>query len=222
MDSNKPPQEERFMIVVHHLNNSRSQRVLWLLEELGIEYEIKYYERDPKTMLAPESLRQVHPLGKSPVITDADLTIAESGAIIEYLIDRYANGRLVPPSGTPEHLRYKYWLHYAEGSAMPPLVMRTVLNNFGAGDSSIVSGFVAPQIELHFDYIEGELRKSAWFAGEEFTAADIQMSFPLEVVAMLPEEVENRPKLKEFIERIHGRPAYKRALERGGTYDLSF
>ncbi|MEH2251630.1 glutathione S-transferase family protein [Nostoc sp.] len=210
------------MIVVHHLNNSRSQRVLWLLEELGIEYEIKFYERDPKTMQAPESLRQVHPLGKSPVITDVDVTIAESGAIIEYLVNRYGNGRLVPASGTPEHLRYTYWLHYAEGSAMPPLVMRVVLNNFGAGDSSVVSGFVAPQIKLHFDYIEGELRKSTWFAGEEFTAADIQMSFPLEIVTTTPEEVESRPKLKEFIARIHERPAYKRALERGGTYDLSF
>ncbi|MEH2240008.1 glutathione S-transferase family protein [Nostoc sp.] len=210
------------MIVVHHLNNSRSQRVLWLLEELGIEYEIKFYERDPKTMQAPESLRQVHPLGKSPVITDADVTVAESGAIIEYLVNRYGNGRLVPASDTPEHLRYTYWLHYAEGSAMPPLVMRVVLNNFGAGDSSVVSGFVAPQIKLHFDYIESELRKSTWFAGEEFTAADIQMSFPLEIAATIPEEVESRPKLKEFTLRIHARPAYKRALERGGTYDLSF
>lgn len=210
------------MIVVHHLNNSRSQRVLWLLEELGIEYEIKFYERDAKTMMAPESLRQVHPLGKSPVITDADLTIAESGAIIEYLVDRYGNGRLVPASGTPEYLRYKYWLHYAEGSAMPPLVMRLVLNNFGAGDSSVVSGFVPPQIKLRFDYIEGELSKNTWFVGKEFTAADIQMSFPLEVAATVPEEVESRPKLKEFIDRIHGRPAYKRALERGGKYELSF
>ncbi|MDZ7954873.1 glutathione S-transferase [Nostoc sp. DedQUE09] len=210
------------MIVVHHLNNSRSQRVLWLLEELGIEYEIKFYERDAKTMMAPESLRQVHPLGKSPVITDADLAIAESGAIIEYLIDRYGNGQLVPASGTPEHLRYKYWLHYAEGSAMLPLVMQVILNNFGAGDSSVVSGFVAPQIKLHFDYIEDELRKNTWFVGNEFTAADIQMSFPLEIVAALPEEVNNRPKLKEFVERIHGRPAYKRALERGGKYEVSF
>jgi len=214
--------EERFMIIVHHLNNSRSQRVLWLLEELGIEYEIKFYERDPKTMLAPESLHQVHPLGKSPVITDADFAIAESGAIIEYIIDCYANGRLVPASGTPEHLRYTYWLHYAEGSAMPLLVMQLVLNKFGAGDSSVVSGFVAPQIKLHFDYIESELGKSTWFVGEEFTAADIQMSFPLELIAMHPKEVESRPKLKEFIDRIHGRPAYKSALERGGKYDVSF
>ncbi|MEH2287475.1 glutathione S-transferase family protein [Nostoc sp.] len=210
------------MIVVHHLNNSRSQRVLWLLEELGIEYEIKFYERDAKTMMAPESLRQIHPLGKSPVITDADLTIAESGAIIEYIVDRYGNGRLVPAVGTPEHLRYKYWLHYAEGSAMLPLVMQVILNNFGAGDSSVVSGFVAPQIKLHFDYIEDELRKNTWFTGNEFTAADIQMSFPLEIVDTLSEGVKNRPKLKEFVERIHERPAYKLALERGGKYDLSF
>lgn len=121
------------MIIVHHLNNSRSQRVLWLLEELGIEYDIKFYERDSKTMLAPASLRQVHPLGKSPVITDAEVTVAESGAIIEYIVERYGNGQLIPKSGTPERLRYTYWLHYAEGSAMPPLVMNLIFNRFGAG-----------------------------------------------------------------------------------------
>jgi glutathione S-transferase len=209
------------MIIVHHLNNSRSQRVLWLLEELGIEYEIKYYERDAKTMLAPASLRQIHPLGKSPVITDADLTIAESGAIIEYIVDRYSNGRLIPASGTPERLRYTYWLHYAEGSAMPPLVMNVVFNHFGTGDSGAQDAFIAPQIKLHFDYIEGELRKNTWFVGEEFTAADIQMSFPLEMLAQLPEQVENRPKIKQFVEHIHERPAYKRALERGGVYVLT-
>jgi len=209
------------MIVVHHLNNSRSQRVLWLLEELGIEYEVKCYERDAKTMLAPASLRQIHPLGKSPVITDANLTIAESGAIIEYLVDRYGSGRLVPASGTPERLRYTYWLHYAEGSAMPPLLLKLVFDNFGIADSNAVSAFIAPQIKLHFDYIEGELRKSTWFAGEEFTAADIQMSFPLEIVAGVAEQVDLRPKIKQFIERIHERPAYKRAIERGGRYDFA-
>ncbi|MEI1374699.1 glutathione S-transferase [Nostoc sp. UHCC 0926] len=214
-------QKVAIMIVVHHLNNSRSQRVLWLLEELGIEYEIKFYERDQKTMLAPTSLREVHPLGKSPVITDADLTVAESGAIIEYIVDRYGNGRLIPPSGTPERLRYTYWLHYAEGSAMPPLVMNLVFNNFGIGDSSVNDEFIAPQIKLHFDYIEGELHKSTWFVGEEFTAADIQMSFPLEIVAMQAELISSRPKIKQFIERIHARPAYERALERGGAYDFA-
>ncbi|MBW4445339.1 MAG: glutathione S-transferase [Spirirestis rafaelensis WJT71-NPBG6] len=209
------------MIVVHHLNNSRSQRVLWLLEELAIEYEIKRYERDTETMLAPTSLRQVHPLGKSPVITDGEETIAESGAIIEYLMDRYGNGRLIPAPGTPERLRYTYWLHYAEGSAMPPLLLRLIFNNFGIGDSNAMDGFIAPQIKLHFDYIEGELHKSTWFAGEEFTAADIQMSFPLELLATVAPDVESRPKLKEFLARIHARPAYKRALERGGKYDFA-
>ncbi|MBD2358342.1 glutathione S-transferase [Tolypothrix sp. FACHB-123] len=208
-------------IVVHHLNNSRSQRVLWLLAELGIEYDIKYYERDPKTMLAPASLRQVHPLGKSPVITDGQQTVAESGAIIEYIVSRYGNGRLIPESGTPERLRYTYWLHYAEGSAMPPLVMNLIFNRFGGDDSSANDAFIAPQIKLHFDYIEAELNKSTWFVGEEFTAADIQMSFPLEIAAMQAEMIENRPKIQQFIERIHARPAYKQALERGGKYNYA-
>ena len=209
------------MLVVHHLNNSRSQRVLWLLEELGIEYDIKYYERDAETMLAPKSLRQIHPLGKSAVITDADLTIAESGALIEYVVNRYGNGRLIPAPDTKERLRYTYWLHYAEGSAMPPLLLQLILERFGLGDSKPMDAFIVPQIELHFDYVESELRKSTWFAGEEFTAADIQMSFPLELLAMHKEQVENRPKLKEFLDRIHARPAYKRAIERGGKYDFA-
>ena len=208
------------MIVVHHLNNSRSQRVLWLLEELDIEYEVKRYERDAKTMLAPTSLRQVHPLGKSPMITDADLTIAESGAIVEYLVRRYGNGRLILPPGTPERLRYTYWLHYAEGSAMPPLLLRFIFDHFGIGDSEAMTAFIAPQIKLHFDYIEGEIRKSTWFVGEEFTAADIQMSFPLEMLTALPEQLDSRPSIKEFIERIQARPAYNRAIKRGGIYDV--
>lgn len=209
------------MIVVHHLNNSRSQRVLWLLEELELEYEIKFYERDQNTMLAPESLRAVHPLGKSPVITDGGETIAESGAIIEYIVERYGNGRLIPPVGTPEHLRYRYWLHYAEGSAMPPLVMNLIFSRFSTGDNRVNDAFIAPQIKLHFDYIESELAKSTWFVGEEFTAADIQMSFPLELVAMQAELMASLPKIQQFVERIHARPAYKRALQRGGAYDFA-
>ncbi len=209
------------MIVVHHLNNSRSQRILWLLEELGIEYEIKYYERDPLTMLAPESLRQVHPLGKSPTITDADITVTESGAIIEYLVERYGNGRLIPSINTPERLRYTYWLHYAEGSAMPPLLLNLIFDHFAIKDSDAISAFIAPQIKLHFDYVEYELHKSTWFTGKEFTAADIQMSFPLEMLAMHTEQIESRPNIKKFLERIHTRPAYKRALERGGKYDFA-
>ncbi len=208
------------MLVVHHLNNSRSQRILWLLEELGLDYEIKRYERDPNTMLAPASLKEVHPLGKSPVITDEGLTLAESGAIIDYLVERYGEGQLAPPPGTPEKLRYAYWLHYAEGSAMPLLVMKLLLDNFGLGDSVASTQFVAPQLKLHFDYLEGELGKTTWFVGEEFTAADVQMSFPVEAAAAQLGVDASCPKLKGFLERIHARPAYKRALERGGKYEL--
>jgi glutathione S-transferase len=208
------------MITVHYLNNSRAQRILWLLEELALEYEIKRYERDPKTMLAPESLHEIHPLGKSPVITDDGLTLAESGAIIEYLVERYGEGRLAPKLGTPERLRYKYWLHYAEGSAMPLLVMKLIFDNFGLGDSSASREFIAPQIKLHFDYIESELGKSTWFVGEEFTAADVQMSFPLEAVEAQVGLDASRPKLVGFLECIHARPAYQRALARGGAYQL--
>ncbi|HEY9628609.1 MAG TPA: glutathione S-transferase [Coleofasciculaceae cyanobacterium] len=221
------------MIIVHHLNNSRSQRVLWLLEELGLEYEVKRYERDPKTMLAPASLRQVHPLGKSPVITDGDLVLAESGAIVEYLVDRYGQGRLAPPPGTPERLRYTYWLHYAEGSAMPPLLLKLVFDRLEqepmlflvrsiarAISGSVKSSFIAPQITQHLDYLEAELGKTLWFVGDEFTAADIQMSFPLEAAAARAGLDASRPKLMAFLDRIHSRPAYQRALEQGGLYEL--
>jgi len=221
------------MITVHHLNNSRSQRILWLLEELGAEYEVRRYERDAETMLAPASLRAVHPLGKSPVITDGDVTMAESGAIIEYLADRYGAGRLAPAPGAPERLRYTYWLHYAEGSAMPPMLMSLVFNRLrtapapffvrpvarGIGDK-VMTSFVSPQIKLHLDYMEGELGKSRWFAGDEFSAADVQMSFPLEAAASRGGLDANRPRLMDFLARIHERPAYRRALEKGGPYEL--
>jgi glutathione S-transferase len=221
------------MIIVHHLNNSRSQRVLWLLEELGLEYEVKRYERDAKTMLAPPSLRAIHPLGKSPVITDGDLTLAESGAIVEYLVERYGAGRLAPPAGTPERVRYTYWLHYAEGSAMPPLLLKLIFTQIPKAPmpalvrpfvrriaDGVRTTFVEPQIKLHLDYIEGELSKTTWFAGDEFTAADIQMSFPAEGAASRGGLDASRPKLWAFLQRIHARPAYTRALERGGPYEL--
>jgi len=221
------------MIVVHHLNNSRSQRVLWLLEELGLDYEVKRYERDAKTMLAPPALLAVHPLGKSPVITDGDLTLPESGAIVEYLVDRYGGGRLVPPVGTRERIRYSYWLHYAEGSLMPPLLLKLVFTRVPQAPmpalvrpvvrriaDGVRQQFVEPQIKLHLDYVEGELGKTAWFAGDEFTAADIQLSFPIEGAASRGGLDASRPKLFAFLERIHARPAYKRALERGGPYEL--
>ncbi len=221
------------MIVVHHLNNSRSQRVLWMLEELGLDYEIRRYERNAKTMLAPPELKQVHPLGKSPVITDGPLTLAESGAIIEYLVGRYGAGRLAPAAGTLEHVRYLYWLHYAEGSMMPPLLMRLVFSRLANGPvpffikpiarkiaQTANDSFIEPQLRLHLDYLEGELGNNEWFAGKEFSAADIQMSFPLEAARQRAGLDESRPRLMNFLQRIHGRPAYLKALERGGKYDL--
>lgn len=220
------------MLTVHHLNNSRSQRILWLLEELGLEYEVKRYERDSETMLAPDSLRQVHPLGKSPVVTDDDLTLAESGAIVEYLVDRYGNGKLAPALGTPERLRYTYWLHYAEGSAMPPLLLKLVFDQVekkapfflrpiaGAIANQAKSSFIQPQIALHINYMEAELSKNKWFVNGEFSAADIQLSFPLEAASAGGEVSSAHPNLKAFLDRIHSRPAYQTALKRGGEYQL--
>ena len=220
-------------IVVHHLNNSRSQRVLWLLEELGLPYELKRYQRDPSTMLAPPELRAVHPLGKSPVIEDGDLKLAESGAILEYLAGRYGEGRLVPAGNTPERLRYTYWMHYAEGSAMPPLLMKLIFKRIESGPMPffarpvargiarrVLDGFVEPNIARHLDYMEGELKDRDWFAGAEFSAADIQMSFPLEGAAARGGLDARRPRLTAFLERIHARPAYRRAIESGGPYEL--
>ena len=221
------------MITVHHLNNSRSQRVLWLLEELGVPYEIKKYQRDAKTMLAPPELKRVHPLGKSPVITEDGNTVAESGAIVEYLVERHGTGRLAPRPGTPEHLRYNYWLHYAEGSAMLPLLLKLIFGRVETAPApffirpiikgivkQVSHGFIDPQLKLHLDYIEAELGKSEWFVGNEFSAADIQMSFPLEAAAVRGGTDTSRPKSKAFLERIHARPAYQRALEKGGNYEL--
>jgi glutathione S-transferase len=219
------------MITVHHLNNSRSQRVLWLLEELGVAYEVKRYERDAKTMLAPPELLAVHALGKSPVIVDGTVTVAESGAIIEYLVDRYGGGRLIPPAGTPERLRYTYWLHYAEGSAMPPLLLKLVFDRVANNPApwpvsaiarriagTVTGTFIGPQLKRHLDYMEAQLAPHTWFAGEEFTAADVQMSFPLEAAAARAGLNAGRPRLMAFLDRIHARGAYRQALERGGSY----
>jgi len=221
------------MIVVHHLNNSRSQRVLWLLEELRIEYEVKRYQRDAQTMLAPPELRQVHPLGKSPVISDGDATIAESGAIVEYLIGKYGEGRLIPAHRTPQRLQYTYWLHFAEGTAMPPLLLKLVFDRIEKAPAPFFvrpiaraianrakSTFIQPNIDRNLDFMEAELAKNEWFAGHEFTAADVQMSFPIEAAAARGGLDSSRPRLMAFLERIHARPAYKRALEKGGRYAL--
>ena len=220
------------MIVLHHLNNSRSQRVLWLLEELGLEYEVRRYARDPETMRAPPELREIHPLGKSPVITDGDTVVAESGAIIEYLVEAHGHGRMVPAPGTPERLRYRYWLHYAEGSAMPPLLLKLVFDRIGSARMPFFAkpvakaiaarmrdSYIQPQIDLQLDFMETELERSLWFAGDAFTAADVQMSYPLEAAAARGGLDVLRPRLVEYLVRIHTRPAYQRALTRGGPYE---
>jgi glutathione S-transferase len=221
------------MIVVHHLNNSRSQRVLWLLEELGVAYEVAKYERDPNTGMAPVALRDVHPLGKSPVIVDDGLVLAESGAIIEYLLKRYGEGRLAPAANGGDWLRYVYWLHYAEGSAMPMLTLKVMFDQIEAARvpffvrpvtraiaRTMKTKLVQPQIDLHLDFLEAELGKNLWFAGEEMTAADIQMSFPVQGAAARCGLDASRPRLMAFLGRIEARPAYRRSLERGGPYQL--
>ncbi len=221
-------------LTVHHLNNSRSQRVLFLLEELGVPYEIRHYQRDPATMLAPPSLRAVHPLGKSPVLTDGALTLAETGAIIEYLAAAYDDGTLMPPAGSAARRQVTYYLHYAEGSLMPlmllslvfgrlpqqaPRLLRPVLRRVAAG---MRARFLGPQLALHLDTLERALRDRPWLAGEHLTVADIQMSFPVEIAGLRLRLLGSaRPKLQGWLDRLRARPAYARALERGGPYDLA-
>ena len=220
------------MIVVHHLENSRSQRVLWLLEELGLPYEVKRYERNKQTMLAPPELKAVHPLGKSPVITDGDVVVAESGNIIEHLVERYGDGRMIPAPGSADRLRYRYWLHYAEGSIMPLMVMTLIFSKMAPMSPALLrplvkaivgnvrARFLGPQTKLHLDYLEAELGKSEWFAGPDFSAADVQMSFPLEAAASRGGLDTSRPRLSAFLKKIQARPAYQRALTKGGPYEL--
>src|SRR6476620_4898358 len=217
------------MLTVHHLNNSRSQRVLWLLEELGLAYEIVRYQRQPD-MRAPKELRAIHPLGKSPVITDNGNVIAESGAIIDYLVSTYGNGRLVPPPNTPDRLRYTYWLHYAECSAMQPLLLNLLFTLMPKRapallrplvrkvSNTALTTLVNPQLKQHMDYWEGELGKSEWFAGNEFTGVAVEISYPLEAAAARGGLEQGHPKSIAFLDRIHARPAYARALEKGGPY----
>jgi glutathione S-transferase len=207
------------MIRVHHLNNSRSQRVLWLLEEIGTPYEVVRYRRDQRTMLAPKELRRVHPLGKSPVIEDGGRTFVETGLIVEYLVQRYGSD-LAPSSGSESYWRYKYWLHYAEGSLMPPLLLKLVINRLGLLGRP-ARPFVSAQLKLHLDFLEGELGKGPWLLGERFSAADIMMSFPIEAARARGGLDETRPNLMDFLKRIHARDAYKCALEKGGAYDYA-
>lgn len=218
------------MITLHHLNNSRSQRILWLLEELGLDYEIRRYERNKKTMLAPPELKQVHPLGKSPVITDGDLVIAESGAIIEYLVNKYGHGKL-KPTAEKDLIKYSYFLHYSEGSLMPFLLLTLIFNKVESNAPVLVrpiakgiSGnvkklFINPNLKTHFDFLEAEIARTGWFAGSDLSAADIQMSFPIEA-AESRGVLDNRPNLKAWLMKIHSRSAYKKALEKGGEYSI--
>lgn len=221
------------MIKVHHLNDSRSQRVLWLLEELGLEYEVIRYERDPVSRLAPPALVAVHPLGKSPVIQDGAVTVAETGAIVEYLLETYGQGRLRPAAGTEDSRRFTYWLHYAEGSAMPPLLLKLVFTLLPRRAPALLkplvkgvaakalAGFVDPQLRAHISFWEDELGRSEWFAGDDFSAADIMMSFPVEAGADRAFDASTKPRLNAFLHRIHGRPAYQQALKRGGPYSYA-
>ena len=204
------------MIIVHHLQNSRSQRILWLLEELELPYDVRRYERDPKTMLAPPELRRVHPLGKAPMIEDEGRVVAETGAIVEYLVEK-AGGRLGPPPKRDDVLRYRHFLHYAEGSMMPPLLALLVVGRLGVLGKPARAP-IQRMLDTHLDWLETELADRAWFAGDDFTAADIMMSFPLEASRARGGLDESRPNLMDWLERIHARPAYGEALARGGDY----
>ncbi|MFD2238703.1 glutathione S-transferase [Aureimonas populi] len=216
------------MITIHHLNNSRSQRVLWLLEELELPYEVKRYER-LKSLQAPPELKAVHPLGKSPVLTEGEFTIAETGAIVTYVLETHARGRLVPQAGSPAYWDYQHFLHYAEGSAMPPLFLKLVLSQIPtrapffarpvlkAAMDKVNAMLVGPELTRHLDHWEGALAATGWFAGDEFTAADVMMSFPVEAGATRL-DYTNRRTLKDWLARIHARPAYKAALAKGGPY----
>ena len=221
------------MITLHHLENSRSQRILWLLEELGVEYEIKHYDRDKKTSLAPLDLLKVHPLGKAPVITDGELVVAESGAIVEYLVNTYDDGKLRPVEGTPERMDYMYWMHYAEGTFMPLMIVSLIMSRIESAPvpffvkpvakgicKKVRDGYLGPNVKRNLDYMNQVLCRSTWFCGEELTAADIQMSFALEAADVRTNLTKDHPNLKAFLKRVQARPAYQAALEKGGPYQL--
>lgn len=222
------------MITVHHLEKSRSHRVLWLLEELGLEYEIRHYQRDSKTMLAPKSLAKVHPLGKSPVIAHADIVVAETGAIFEYLLELAAPTALRPQNGTAAARQYVFWLHYAEGSLMPPMLLKLVFNRLPkqpmpffvkpvakAIATAAQDSFINPQLHKHLGFIETELQRQSWLAGEQFSAADIIMSFPLQACRarkLLGEYAQ----ISDWLQRCEARPAWQRVLARAGQLVLDF
>ena len=221
------------MLTIHHLENSRSQRILWLLEELGVDYTIKRYARDPETSLAPAELLAVHPLGKSPVITDGDATVAESGAIVEYLVTSYDDGRLLPGEATPARMAYTYWLHYAEGTFMPLMIVSLIMGRIETAPmpffvkpiakgivQKVRGGYLEPNVKRNLDFMEATLSRTTWFCGDELCAADIQMSFALEAAEVRTNLAADYPKSAAFLDRIRSRPAYQAALEKGGPYTL--
>jgi glutathione S-transferase len=220
-------------ITVHHLENSRSQRILWLLEELGLDYEIRKYQRDPLTSLGPAELQALHPLGKAPLVTDGELTLAESGAIIEYLVATYGKGRLRPAEGTSAALAYTYWLHYAEGSFMPLMLLSLIISRIESAPmpffarpiakgiaAKVRGGYLDANVKRNIDFLESSLNQSIWFCGDQLTAADIQMSFAVEAASVRALAGGDYPNLAAFLKRMKARPAYRRALEKGGPYEL--
>jgi glutathione S-transferase len=206
------------MLTVHHLNNSRSQRILWLLEELELPYELKCYQRDATTNLAPPELEAVHPLGKSPVLTDGDNTIIESGAIIDYILRRHGNGRLMPEPGTIEHEQYLQWLHYAEGSAMLPLMLRMYTGRLPDGGAALQPR-IDDELNRHLGYIDNALKGVDWIVANTFSGADVQLSFVAEIAPLLHPD-GYFPNLAAMRTRFQRRPAYQRALKKGGRYDF--
>ena len=221
------------MLTIHHLENSRSQRILWLLEELGLQYDIKRYERDAVTSLAPPELLEIHPLGKSPVITDGDLTIAESGAIVEYLVSNYDNGRLLPAEGSTERLAYTYWLHYAEGTFMPLMILSLIMGRIESAPmpffikpiakgivAKVRGGYLDQNVDRNLAFMEMSLNNSEWFCGAQLTAADIHMSFAVEAAMARAKGSNTYPNLQSFLNRMRGLPCYQVALEKGGPYEL--
>lgn len=221
------------MLVVHHLENSRSQRILWLLEELGVEYEMKRYGRDKQTGLAPPELKDIHPLGKAPVIVDNGVTVAESGAIIEYLVHTYDDGQLHPEVGTSAWRTYTYWMHYAEGTFMPLMIISLILGRIETAPmpffikpvakgitGKVRANYLDANVRNNLAFLEQTLSESTWFCGDSFSAADVQMSFALEAAEVRTDLAKSFPHLAGFLKTVRERPAYKAALDRGGHYEL--